>query len=152
MLPFLVATGVLVLDQITKSLAEAHISEPAHVVGPLGLGLTYNAGSAFSLFRGSTGLLTIFDGGLVVVLIVVALRCATTMLRVGIGLMLGGALGNLADRLARDHHGQVVDFITLSHWPTFNLADAAIDVGVIIVIASLLMGEWSARRKEAVHD
>lgn len=66
--------------------------------------------------------------------------------------MLGGALGNLADRLVRGHHGEVVDFITLSHWPTFNVADAAIDGGVLLVIISLLVERrTSDETEETVH-
>ena len=53
---------------------------------------------------------------------------------VGLGLVLGGAVGNLADRLVRGHHGDVVDFVTLTHWPTFNVADSAITVGVVLLL------------------
>jgi len=54
------------------------------------------------------------------------------------GLILGGALGNLIDRFIAHHNGGVVDFVTLTHWPTFNGADSAITIGVIVVIVSLL--------------
>jgi signal peptidase II len=47
---------------------------------------------------------------------------------------MGGAVGNLSDRLFRGHHGDVVDFVTLSHWPTFNVADSAITAGVVVLI------------------
>lgn len=151
-LPFVIAAGVLLVDQVTKSLAESRLDGPTHVIGPIGFGLTYNSGSAFSLFQGSAALLAIFDVLLAIVIAVIAVRVRRPGLQVGLGMMLGGALGNLADRLVRGHHGQVVDFITLSHWPTFNLADAAIDIGVLVVIISLLMERRSSSEpKEADH-
>jgi signal peptidase II len=55
-----------------------------------------------------------------------------------IGLILGGALGNLGDRLFRDDHGAVVDFVDLHFWPTFNVADACITVGCLLLVVSLL--------------
>ena len=64
----------------------------------------------------------------------------TVPLAVGAGLVLGGALGNLGERIFGGHGGQVPDFVTLDYWPTFNLADACVTVGVIIVIACLLFG------------
>ena len=63
--------------------------------------------------------------------------------------MLGGALGNLADRLFRGHHGEVVDFLTFTHWPTFNVADAAITVGVVLLLAVLL---WRRRPRRGRRD
>jgi signal peptidase II len=83
-------------------------------------------------------------GAVAVVLVAVlgaALWRATGWLRgLSLGLVLGGAVGNLADRVVRGHHGSVVDFVTLSHWPTFNLADSAVTVGVVLLSWSLLRG------------
>ena len=136
--------AVLAADQVTKSLAEADIHRPVHVVGPLGLGLTYNTGSAFSLFTGDTVVLGVVATVMAVVLVVLARRVRRTSSAVGLGLVLGGALGNLADRLFRGHGGAVVDFITLSHWPTFNLADTAITVGVVLLVVTLLFRPTTA--------
>ena len=61
-------------------------------------------------------------------------------LAVGAGIGPRGALGNLAERLFGGHGGQVPDFVTLDYWPTFNLADACVTVGIVIVIACLLFG------------
>lgn len=149
-LPFAVAAGVLVVDQVTKAVAVNHLKSSTHLLGPLGLGLTYNSGSAFSLFQGSTRILICFDVVLAFVLAVLSARARHRGLQVGLGLLLGGALGNLADRLVGRHHGRVVDFITLSHWPTFNLADAAIDVGVIVIIVSLLSDRHVIREHQEV--
>lgn len=119
-------------DQATKSLAVAHLHRPVHLLGPLGLGLGYNSGAAFSLFTGAVALLAPVAVVLVGLLAWLAWRAASAGLAVALGLVLGGALGNLADRALRGHHGEVVDFLTFTHWPTFNVADAAITVGVLL--------------------
>jgi signal peptidase II len=75
-----------------------------------------------------------------VVLGAVVARVRTAPEAIGGGLVLGGALGNLSERLVSDgHRGQVPDFITLTHWPTFNVADAAVSLGVVVVAATLLL-------------
>ena len=144
----LVALAVIVLDQVTKSIALAKLdASPRHVLGPFGLELTYNTGSSFSLLQGATPLLVVVDVVVIGFLAVLGARASRRLTQVGLGLMLGGALGNLADRFVRHHHGAVVDFVTLSHWPTFNLADASLTLGTILVIASLL-SDRSRRRGE----
>ncbi|MGH9047141.1 MAG: signal peptidase II, partial [Acidimicrobiales bacterium] len=114
------AAVVVTLDQATKAIAVAHLRQPVHLLGPLGLGLTFNSGAAFSLFTGATAVIVVIAVVLIVVLGLVAWHSGTRGLSVAIGMILGGALGNLSDRLLRGHHGSVVDFITLTHWPTFN--------------------------------
>ena len=74
-------------------------------------------------------------------LVVLVARVQTLPLAVGGGLVLGGAVGNLSQRIAGGHGGRVPDFVTLEHWPTFNLADACVTVGVVVVIWALLFGE-----------
>ncbi|HVC15633.1 MAG TPA: signal peptidase II [Acidimicrobiales bacterium] len=139
-----VAAVVIAADQATTSWVLADLHGHAHLVGPLGLGLAYNSGTAFSLFSGAGDWLV----PLVVVLLLgigwLAWQTRRIVLAVAYGLVLGGALGNAGDRLFRGHHGQVVDFITLSHWPTFNVADACITVGVVLVIAVALLPRWRA--------
>jgi len=136
---FVIAALVVAADQISKTIAEDHVSTfPHHVLGPLGLQLTYNTGASFSLFRSATGPLILLDVALVVVLAVVGYQATSRSIQVGIGLMLGGALGNLADRVTRHHGGAVVDFVTLPHFATFNLADASITAGTAIVLISVL--------------
>ena len=138
-LSFAIALAVIIVDQLTKVLALHHLStQPRHLFGPLGLQLTFNSGSAFSLFQGTTLLLGLFDVVLIVGLGWLALRPMSLLLRVGLGLILGGAIGNVADRIVKHHGRDVVDFITLSHWPTFNGADSAITIGAIIVVIGRL--------------
>jgi signal peptidase II len=133
-----VAAVVVAADQVTKSLAVAHLHRPVHLVGPLGLDLGYNSGSAFSLFTGNAAALAVVAAVLVGVLGLLALRTRRLAVAAALGLVLGGAVGNLADRLVRGHHGDVVDFVTFTHWPTFNVADSAITVGVILLAVLLL--------------
>jgi signal peptidase II len=140
-----IAALVVVIDQVSKSLALAHLSkEPHHVFGPFGFELTYNTGSAFSLFESTTALLVVFDVALVIVLCIVGLRATSLLIQIGVGMILGGALGNMADRAFRHHGGGVVDFITLTHWPTFNAADSAITVGAIVLAVGLLRDSGSS--------
>lgn len=121
-------------------MAEAHLHGVTHVWGPFGLALTFNSGFAFSLFSGRATLVTVFLCLAMVVLAVVVGRARTVAQAVGGGMVLGGAVGNLSERVVSGHHGQVPDFITLSHWPTFNVADACITVGVVVLAASMLFG------------
>jgi signal peptidase II len=146
-----VATAVVVVDQLTKAWALHHTEGGRHVVGPIWLALTFNSGAAFSLGRGVTPVVE----AVVVVLVVWLLassrrasRAASAPRLIGFGLLLGGAIGNLIDRVFRHHGGAVIDFIDAlrigshSWWPVFNVADAAIVIGVVVLLITYL---WSAR-------
>jgi signal peptidase II len=146
-LAFAIAAVVVVADRVTTSIAIDHLHDVRHVWGPFGLALTYNSGFAFSLFSGRALFVTVLLCIGVVVLAVVVSQVRTVTLAVGSGLVLGGAVGNLSERIVGGHGGQVPDFVTLDHWPTFNLADACVTVGVIIVILALLLGG----RTDAAH-
>ncbi len=138
MLAFAIAVAVVVVDRITTTLAEDHLHDVQHVWGPFGLALTFNSGFAFSLFSGRAVIVTVLLCVGVVVLAWVVAQVRTVPLAVGAGLVLGGAIGNLTERIVGGHGGQVPDFVTLDYWPTFNFADACVTVGVIIVIVALL--------------
>ena len=132
----LVAAAVVVLDQATKVWAlDALADGPIDLIGSLRLNLTFNDGSAFSLGSGRTTLVAVI--AIVVSLVVARLGWKATdrTWAVGFGLVLGGALGNLIDRLFRAGEGllggRVVDFVDLQWWPVFNLADAAIVCGAV---------------------
>ena len=136
-----VAAAVVVLDQLTKTWALHHLrSGPRHVLWTLRLNLTFNTGIAFSEARGSTAVVTVIALVVVALLVVIARRTQGTATGVVLGLVIGGALGNLADRLVRHHAGGVIDFIDLQWWPVFNIADAAITVGVVIAIVRSVLG------------
>jgi signal peptidase II len=109
-----------------------------HVIGTLDFELALNRGSAFSLFQGQTFLLVLMAAILITGLLVLVWRSPTMGRAAVLGLILGGALGNLADRLFRSNHGAVVDFIALHFWPTFNVADASIVVGCALLLISLV--------------
>lgn len=148
-LAFAIAALVLVADRVTTSLVTDHLHDARHVWGPFGLALTYNSGFAFSLFSGRAVFVTVLLCIGVVVLAFVVAQVRTVTLGVGAGLVLGGAAGNLSERIVGGPGGQVPDFITLDHWPTFNLADACVSVGVIIIIVALLFSGRSAPHPNA---
>jgi signal peptidase II len=127
-----VAAVVVVVDQVTKSWAVRRLSQgEIHVVWKLDLQLTYNSGASFGLGRGWAPII----GGVAVTVVVLLLASVrhvrSDALTIALGLVIGGALGNLTDRIVRGHHGAVVDFIALHFWPTFNVADSCIVVGAI---------------------
>ena len=131
---------MVVADRVTTSLAIDHLHDVRHVWGPFGLALTYNSGFAFSLFSGRALLVTVVLCIGVVVLAFVVAQVRTVTLAVGAGLVLGGAVGNLSERIVGGSGGKVPDFITLDYWPTFNLADACVTIGVVVIIVALLFG------------
>lgn len=140
-----VAAVVIVVDQLTKSWALHHTAPPQHVVGPLWLELTFNPGAAFGLGKGVTPVVETAVIILVAILLLGARRSARRGDRLealALGLLVGGALGNLGDRLFRHlpgHPGAVIDWIEVAqvrgheYWPVFNLADASIVVGAILL-------------------
>jgi signal peptidase II len=141
----LVALAVVAVDQVTKTLALHHLVVPRHVVGTLWLELTFNSGASFGVGRGVTPVIEVVVVVLVVGLLVFGRRAshsASKVAMVGIGLMVGGAIGNLIDRVLRHNHGAVIDFIDIAQvgrrelWPVFNVADSAIVVGAIVVVSS----------------
>jgi signal peptidase II len=140
-----IAASVVVVDQWSKSWALRALSdvERRHVIGPIYLSLTFNQGAAFSLGAGASPVIEAVAIALVVAMIAFSRRAAmgrsNLAVIVGLGLLLGGALSNLGDRLFRHHHGAVIDFIQLvSWWPTFNVADASITVGALTVVVALI--------------
>jgi signal peptidase II len=139
-----VALGVVVLvvvaDQLTKWWAVDRLSSgPVHVVWRLDFALSYNTGSAFSLFQSDTGILVAVAVVLVGVLLVLVWRAPSLGRAAILGLILGGALGNLCDRFFRGQHGAVVDFVDFHFFPTFNVADSCITVGCILLILSIVL-------------
>ena len=129
-----IAGAVIALDQTTKTVAQDRLSRgPVHIVGPLDFELSYNTGAAFGLGRGWAPLLVLVGVALVAVVIGMGRTARTRIGLVASGLVLGGALSNLGDRLFRANGGAVIDFIRLPHWPTFNLADSSIVVGVVLL-------------------
>jgi signal peptidase II len=149
--PTLVSVGVAALvvlaDQLSKTWAVRSLSggRTVDVVGSLRFNLTFNSGMAFSQGRGVGPFIGVVALGVIVVLLVSLRRTGSMLSAVGIGLVIGGAIGNVSDRLFRAGDGflggAVVDFIDLQWWPVFNVADMAVTIGgVILVLGSLLAG------------
>ncbi|USQ77486.1 signal peptidase II [Ornithinimicrobium cryptoxanthini] len=141
-----IAAVWVVVDQVTKNLAEEHLSDGStiQVVGEIfQLHLTYNSGAAFSMGTGSTGLLTILASIVSVVIIWNARRLGSLAWAWGLGLLLGGAVGNLTDRLIRPPEfgkGHVVDFFQLPNFPIFNVADIGITSAAVLIGILALRG------------
>jgi len=129
----LVAVSVIAVDQVTKSLAVAHLEdrEPLHVLWTLQLALAFNSGVAFSLGSGSGLVVVPVALAVVGVVVMIGRTMEGRLSGLCLGLIVGGALGNIIDRLLRSHGGAVVDFIDFQWWPVFNVADAAIVSGGI---------------------
>ena len=134
------AVSVWALDQLTKVAAVAWLDDGTSVtVVPdiFWLTLTRNAGAAFSTGTGFTIVLTIIAVAVVITVLRLAAKLRDRGWALGLGLLLGGALGNLTDRLLRDPaplRGQVVDFLHLTHWPVFNVADIALTFAAITIV------------------
>jgi signal peptidase II len=131
---------VVAIDQLTKHWAlSALVDGPIDLVGSLRLNLVFNDRAAFSL-GGSGNTAVIASIGLVLVtgLVVMGLRAERRGWALGLGIVLGGALGNLVDRAFRAGDGflggRVVDMVDLQWWPVFNVADAALWVGIGVLL------------------
>jgi signal peptidase II len=134
------AVSVWMLDQLTKSAAVAWLDDGTSVTlipHVFWLTLTRNAGAAFSTGTGYTVALSL----VALIVVVVVLRLATKLRdrgwALGLGLLLGGALGNVTDRILREPaplRGHVVDFLHLTHWPVFNVADISLTFAAITII------------------
>ncbi len=139
---------VLILDQVVKDIVSSHIvlGETVNVLGPLKLTLSHNEGVAFGLANGGgVGLIVITVIALGVVLWLFSRDPTRPGMWVATGLLAGGALGNLLDRI---RHGHVTDFIKLPHWPPFNLADCGITCGVVILLFIYIREAERAERAE----
>ena len=156
----LIALLVFALDQLTKAVVEARI--PLHDVRPVIPGLfqlthVKNRGAAFGIFADSASPLTlqllIALSGLALVIVLTLLwrhHPAARRSGIGLALILGGAVGNLFDRLV---HGSVVDFLEFYlrgyHWPAFNVADSAIVIGAGLLVLDMMSKEPEARSQES---
>ena len=155
MLISLIAAAV-VADQLTKTAALSLLSQgtAVPVLPGFNLSLGFNSGASFGMMGGFMAgkplLMAALTGALTIAFAVMAFRAQPALERAGFALVVGGALGNIIDRLRQ---GAVTDFLDFYwrdwHWPTFNVADIAITLGaVLILVASLPL----RRRKEPVLD
>jgi signal peptidase II len=133
-----VATAAVAADQITKHVIEQQVAlyETHRVLPFLSITHVQNRGIAFGIFPGRLEIVSLLTALAVVWMLVHFARSGArhVLFPVALGLLVGGSLSNLADRLLS---GWVTDFIHLSHWPTFNLADTFIVVGVVMLLLAL---------------
>jgi signal peptidase II len=143
LLLFAVAAAAYGLDRVTKLLARHSLAgrDPVQVIpGVLQLNYTLNSGGAFSLGTGQPWLFFGASVAIAAAIVVLAFRVSAVPSAVGLGLVLGGATGNLTDRLLHGPgvSGRVIDFIDFHVWPVFNLADASIVIGAgVLILAGL---------------
>ena len=137
------AATVVVVDAATKQWAVSALADgPVHLFGPVRLALTHNKAGAFGLGGAFVPFLAVAALGLVVFMVATGSATARPLVAVALGLVLGGAFGNVADRIFRAPgflRGAVVDFVDVGFWPVFNLADSAITCGCIL----LLLASWA---------
>jgi signal peptidase II len=155
--PLLIALVVILLDQLTKHWALNALSDGRiiEVVWTLQFNLAFNSGMAFSRGRGLGPYIAVV-ATLVIVWLLVSLRSGGTKLGAfGMGCLIGGAAGNLLDRLFRGDawlRGSVVDFIDFQWFPIFNVADIAVNVGAIALILNSILVNRAAATSEASDD
>jgi signal peptidase II len=140
-----VAVAAIVADQLTKQLVTSQLAldDEVHVAGPLTIHHVQNSGIAFGLFASATPVVTMLTAIAVGWMLWFFARAGARhpVLPVALGLLIGGSASNLIDRVRLGH---VTDFIDLGFWPAFNLADAFIVSGVVILLVALLAAD---RRK-----
>lgn len=135
-----VALVVLVLDQLTKALvrADVQVGEKNEVLPFLDIGHVHNDGVAFGFLGGGGAIVLVVTFAALALLVGFFARNPTRpLLWLPTGMLLGGAIGNLVDRIRQ---GYVTDFIELPHWPSFNVADISITCGVVVLVIVLELG------------
>jgi signal peptidase II len=146
-----VAAAAIVADQLTKLIVSSTLAlgEEVDVVGPLSIHHVQNSGIAFGLFPTATGMVIVLTGIAVTWMLVFFARSGGRhpILPVALGLLLGGSLSNLLDRVRLGH---VTDFLDFRYWPAFNLADTFIVAGVAVLIGALLLADREAPRAKTL--
>jgi signal peptidase II len=148
-----VAIAAIIADQATKHVVSSTLSldDSVHVVGPLSIHHVQNSGIAFGLFSSATAVVTIVTSVAIIWMIVFFARSGSRhpVLPAALGLLIGGSLSNLFDRV-RLHH--VTDFIDLKWWPAFNLADSFIVIGVVILLGALIAADRTPKPSRRAID
>ncbi len=149
LIAFLIIAIIYILDRLAKLYAVNNLQQSKVIVKNLiELKLSFNTGAAFSILKDSNNLLTAIS---IIIILIIMITISIAKLRksnlFAFYLILAGALGNLTDRIL---YKQVIDFISISIWPSFNIADAAISIGVMILIISTLRGDktWQTKKQK----
>jgi signal peptidase II len=146
-----VAAAAVLADQLTKMIVSSALAlgEEVHVIGPLSIHHVQNSGIAFGLFPTATEVVIFLTGIAVAWMLVFFARSGSRhpILPVALGLLLGGSISNLVDRVRLGH---VTDFLDLRYWPAFNLADTFIVAGVAVLICALLLADREPPRAKTL--
>ena len=151
----IVAASAIVADQVTKQIVTSTVAldSSVHVVGPLSIHHVQNTGIAFGLFAGATSVVTVVTAAAIVWMLVFFARSAARhpVLPAAFGLVIGGSLSNLFDRVRLGH---VTDFVDVNWWTfrIFNLADSFIVVGVVILLGALVVADRAPRPPRRTLD
>jgi signal peptidase II len=141
-----VVLAAVAADQLTKLIvsSQLELDEALHVFGPFSIHHVQNSGIAFGLFASATAAVTVLTALAVAWMLFYFARSGARhpVLPVALGLLIGGSASNLIDRIRLGH---VTDFLDLTYWPAFNLADSFIVGGVAILFVTLLLGETRQR-------
>jgi signal peptidase II len=148
-----IAFAALAADQLTKQIVTSRLGldEGVHVLGPFWIHHVQNSGIAFGLFASATPVVIVLTGIAVTWMLVYFARSGARhpVLPVALGLVIGGSVSNLLDRVRL---GYVTDFLDLRYWPAFNLADSFIVIGVLMLLGALVLAEREPRRPRPVRD
>lgn len=148
-----IALAAVGADQLTKHVVTANLQldEGLHVVGPFWIHHVRNSGIAFGLFASATAFVIVLTGLAVAWMLAYFARSGARhpVLPIALGLVIGGSLSNLLDRVRL---GYVTDFLDFRYWPAFNLADSFIVIGVGILLAALVASDQTPRRSRQVRD
>ena len=132
------AVAIVVADQVTKAWIVAHVdaARPTLVAGDyVRLIVSRNHGALFGLFQGQAMLFALASFGVIALIVAYHARTSSLVMSVALGLLLGGAIGNVADRL---RYGYVIDFVDAGigplRWYTFNVADSAISLALVLLV------------------
>ena len=148
-----VVVAAIAADQLTKLIVSSQLDldESLHVVGPFSIHHVQNSGIAFGLFASATPIVIVLTGIAVAWMLGFFARSGARhpILPVSLGLVIGGSVSNLVDRVRLGH---VTDFLDLRFWPAFNLADSFIVIGVAILLLTLVLADREPRRRQRVTD
>jgi signal peptidase II len=148
-----VALAAAFADQLTKHVVSSQLAldDSVHVIGPLSIHHVQNSGIAFGLFASATPIVIVLTGIAVAWMLGFFARSGARhpILPVSLGLVIGGSVSNLVDRVRLGH---VTDFLDLRFWPAFNLADSFIVVGVGILLLTMVLADREPRRRQRVTD
>lgn len=143
-----IALAAIVADQLTKHVVarQLPLDDETKVLGPFSIHHVQNSGIAFGFFASATAVVIVLTAIAVVWMVVFFARSGARhpLLPVAVGLLIGGSVSNLADRVRLGH---VTDFLDLRYWPAFNLADSFIVIGVAMLLGALVSADRAPRRR-----